>query len=475
LPRNLGSTSSSGRASFAFEPLEQRELLSATPEFFSRLANVGNLKVTGVASDLSADVVVVGTFGGTADFDPSGSTHNLDAINGPAFIAKYDANGKFQWARQLGASGGATPGAVVIDPFGSVLVVGVYAGAAQLSVASGSPFVHTAVGNRDIFVTKLTSAGDLRFVTIASTPDDENVVGADVDQAGNVYIAANLVQAGMSDKGYLARYNGRGKGVALRTIGDGSVGFDFTSMATALHGEILLSGTVAGAGVDLDTDPDPFVVHDIGGAATFFLRLLSDGTFVYVAALPATGLTVTAIDADTVGNIYATGSYSGTLDFNPSSRKLFALTSAGGTDAFVAKYSTTGGLAFAKGMGSSTADTGGDIAVDPVSGEIQVTGTFTGKAYFNPFVSLFRFYSLGGTDAFLSRFSNNGVFLDASQFGGTSNDDAPLVTLVGDGTVYLTGPLSGTQTIDLDPGPGVHNLSNSNAADTDGYLVGLFD
>ena len=71
----------------------------------------------------------------------------------------------------------------ISDPFGSVLVVGVYAGAAQLSIDSGSPFVHTASGNRDIFVTKLTSAGDLRFVTFASTADDENVVGADVAHA----------------------------------------------------------------------------------------------------------------------------------------------------------------------------------------------------------------------------------------------------------------------------------------------------
>jgi hypothetical protein len=126
-------------------------------------------------------------------------------------------------------------------------------------------------------------------------------------------------------------------------------------------------------------------------------------------------------------------------------------------------------------MGSDTADTGGDIAVDRVTGEIQATGTFTGKAYFNPFITRFRFYSLGGTDAFLARFTNGGAFIDASQFGGTSNDDAPLLTLVGDGTVYLTGPLSGTQSIDLDPGPGVHNLSNSNSADTDAYLVGLFD
>jgi hypothetical protein len=434
---------------------------------------VGNLKVTGVATDLAADVVVVGTFAGTADFDPSGSTHNLDATNGPAFIAKYDPNGKFQWARQLGASGGATPGAVQFDPFGSVLVVGVYAGSAELSVDSGTSFKRAAVGNRDIFVTKLTSAGDLRFVTIASTADDENVVGADVDQAGNLYIAANLTQSGISDKGYIARFNGRGKGTVLRTIGNGSVGFDFTSVATALHGEILLSGTVAGAGIDLDLNR--FGVQDLPAASTFFLRLLSDGSFVYVAALPPTGVTVTAIDADDLGNVYATGNYSGTLDFNPSTRKTFALTAGGDTDAFVAKYSTTGGLIFARGMGSDTADTGGDIAVDRVTGEIQATGTFTGKAYFNPFISRFRFYSLGGTDAFLARFSNNGTFIDASQFGGTSNDDAPLLTLVGDGTVYLTGPLSGTQSIDLDPGPGIHNLSNSNAADTDAYLVGLFD
>src|SRR2546430_8518882 len=102
--------SSSRPQACALEPLERRELLSATPAFVSKFANVGNFKITSVASDTAANVYLAGTFAGVADFDITGGTHNLDAsTGGPAFVAKYDANGKLGWVREFGFSGGGTP------------------------------------------------------------------------------------------------------------------------------------------------------------------------------------------------------------------------------------------------------------------------------------------------------------------------------------------------------------------------------
>lgn len=464
---------SSRRSSCVVEPLEQRQLLSATPAFVGKFANTGNFRITSVASDLSANVYLTGTFAGAVDFDPSGGTHNGNATTGgPAFVAKYDFNGKLTWVRQFGGNGGATPAAVLVDPFGSVLIVGTYAGAADLNTDPAVTFQQSAVGNRDIFFIKLDSAGAQVLVRVASTAADENVVGAGVDAGGNIYIAANLVQSGMADRGYVARFNGRGKGVVLGTFGNGTVALDFTDLTATTVGDVLLSGTVAGAGVDLDLNQ--LGTQDLNIASTFFLKLHTEGSFAWVAPLAATGITVPAVTTDLAGNLYAVGGYSGAFDFNPSSRKMYTLTSGGDTDAFLAKYDYTGTLIFARGMGGATADTAQDVAVDVQTGEVAVTGTFTGKAYFNPFISRFRFYSLGGTDAFLSRFSKAGAFLDGSQFGGTAADAAPLVAAGGDATTYIAGVLAGTETIDLDPGPGVRNVSNSNSADTDGYLAGLF-
>lgn len=462
---------------FAIQPLESRCLLSATLDYAGKFANNGNFNINSVASDEAANVYITGTFAGTADFDLQGGTRNLDAANGPAFVAMYDPNGKLLWAKQFGTSGGATPGAIAVDPFGGILVVGTYAGSADLDTDSASTFTHAASGNRDIFVIKLYPDGTQRWVNTASTPADENLVGAQVDNAGNVYLAANLVQSGLQSRGYVARFNGKGNGKILGTFGDGSVALNFSAITSTRRGVVFLAGNVAGAGVDLNPDPSPFFgVADLGAPATFLLNLSGNGEYQWADALAPTGITISSLAADIHSNLYAVGSYTGTADFNPSRRKAFNLTSAGGTDtdAFLAHYNPNGSLAFAKSMGGTTDDTADAVALDPDTNDVVLTGTFTGKAYFNPGISRFRFYSLGGVDAFSARFDSALNFLDGSQFGGTADEAAPHLAAGGDGSVFLAGPLSGSESLDADPDFGTHMLANSNSADTDGYLISLF-
>ena len=61
-----------------------------------------------------------------------------------------------------------------------------------------------------------------------------------------------------------------------------------------------------------------------------------------------------SVTVDGAGNVYTTGYFEGTVDFDPNAGVL-NLTSAGGLDIFVSKLDVTGNLVWAKGMGVALA------------------------------------------------------------------------------------------------------------------------
>ena len=82
-----------------------------------------------------------------------------------------------------------------------------------------------------------------------------------------------------------------------------------------------------------------------------------------------TGVGVTV---DAAGNVYTTGTFEGTVDFDPGPG-VFNLTSAGDSDAFVQKLDATGDLVWATRTGSTDSDSGKEIAVDG-TGNVYVIG-----------------------------------------------------------------------------------------------------
>ncbi|WP_300665681.1 SBBP repeat-containing protein [Fluviicola sp.] len=147
-----------------------------------------------------------------------------------------------------------------------------------------------------------------------------------------------------------------------------------------------------------------------------------------------------AIAVDNAGNVYTTGQFKQTVDFDPGAADLF-LTSAGDQDIFVCKLDSQGNLVWAKKMGGTGEDIGKGIQVDP-NGNVYVTGKFKDVVDFDPNAGIINLTSAGMSDVFVAKLDESGNLLWVKQFGGSEDDYSFAISLDAHNNVYTTGSFS---------------------------------
>lgn len=169
-----------------------------------------------------------------------------------------------------------------------------------------------------------------------------------------------------------------------------------------------------------------------------------------------------SISTDVSGNVYTTGLYNGTVDFD-SGPGTFNLTSNGDFDIFIQKLDATGNFIWAKSIGGIQNDWSNSITTD-ATGNVYITGKFRGVVDFDPGPATFNLTSLGSDDIFIQKLDANGDLIWASSIGSTSTDNGNSITTDDLDNVYITG--SYHSTIDCDPGAGTFNLTSIDPFDT---------
>lgn len=144
---------------------------------------------------------------------------------------------------------------------------------------------------------------------------------------------------------------------------------------------------------------------------------------------------------DNYGNIYLTGSFRDTADFDPSIGQAI-MPSFGLDDAFVAKFNAAGELIWAKQFGSSGIDMAFGVKTD-ASNNVIILGFFSGKADFNPGPDTFYLNSRGDIDIFVTKLNANGEFVWAKQFGGSKQDLCRTMDMDNTGNIYVGGAFYG--------------------------------
>lgn len=306
------------------------------------------------------------------------------------------------WEKSIGGAGDDVVLSAVSDSLGNIYSCGSFQGTVDFDPGAGI-FNLTSNGDYDIFILKLDSGGRFCWAKAMGGTAFDRCFSLALDASGNIYSTGQ-----------------------------------FTGTA--------------------DFNPGTGVFNLTGGGI-FISKLDSSGNFIWAKAVPGGGGYSIALDV--AGNIYTSGYFSGTTDFDPGVGVSNA-TAKGGTDIFILKLNDSGNFLWAKTMGGGSSDIAWSIAVDRTgSGDVYTTGLFIDTVDFDPGTGIFNIISGGSSSVFISKLSSTGDFLWAKAIGGVSLDFSGglsvAVSRTGSGSIYTTGFFSGVD--DFDPGAGVFNLT----------------
>lgn len=158
------------------------------------------------------------------------------------------------------------------------------------------------------------------------------------------------------------------------------------------------------------------------------------------------------------GNIIFAGIFSGAADFGTGT-----LTSAGGTDIVVAEFTSAGAIIWSKRFGGTSSDSVAKVAVD-ASGNIVMAGTFQGVMSLGSFTLTSAGGSDLWVAKFSA--ANHDEPLWAKRFGNAPQENLLALALDASGNVVIGGSFTTTWPTGLDFGGGTPLLSTQNGQDS---------
>ncbi|HVZ38920.1 MAG TPA: T9SS type A sorting domain-containing protein [Candidatus Kapabacteria bacterium] len=340
-----------------------------------------------------------------------GTFHSNIAFNstiftdGPAtglFVVKYSALGIQQWAIAGVGPGNVLSTAIAVSPAGEVYITGTFNGSIRFGVDT-----LVSTGGTDAFLARFNSGGILRWgKRIATGPTDAWARGITLDNVTQMcYVAGNFADSARFDTSAVT--GAGGTDIFLSKYNAAGV------IQWARSGGGPGNEEAYGAGID-------------GSADVYVAGRFTDSTF---------------FATDTV-------------------------LSAGGTDAAVWKFSTTGAPTWIETMGGPLDDRANAIAVDAF-GNSYITGAISDTTHFDTTVVSSR----GGTDAFVAKVDGVGTIRWVRRAGSDLGDEGYGLGLDATGNVYVTGAITDTSDFGGTVLPILPNNSEAFVAQYDGAGV----
>ncbi|MEM9921258.1 MAG: SBBP repeat-containing protein [Bacteroidota bacterium] len=239
------------------------------------------------------------------------------------------------------------------------------------------------------------------------------------------------------------------------------------ALATDSKGNVYMAGRFSNT-VDFDPSINEVNVTSEGGQDIFVQKFNSDGGFLWVRTVGGTSVDqASGIAIDKDDNVYVTGSFERTVDFDPGMGTA-NLTAIGVEDMFVQKLDSDGNFVWAKQVGGSFVR-GRSISTD-ADGAVYTTGFFRSFTDFDPGAGTFQLNSTGAfDDMFIHKLSADGDFVWAKQLT-CSDSEGYGIQIDANNSIYATGFFKGT--IDFDPSDKVQTAA-SNAGSDDIFIVKL--
>ncbi|HBZ67805.1 MAG TPA: hypothetical protein DEO70_13305 [Bacteroidales bacterium] len=388
-------------------------------------------RVRAMTTDQQGNTYVTGSFSSNATF---GFANMVSFGDEDMFVARYDATGALLWIRQAGGTLNDYGTGISVDSSGYIYVTGSF----EEMAFFGTTQVN-AHGNHDAFLAKYDPTGNLIWVRNSGGFFDDKANAVQADERGYTYITGSyqgigtfgsqtLVSAGGDDI-FTAKYNPEGDLQWIKSAGGTSEDF--------------------GQGITLDVARNVIVAGKFQNTATFGSASIASAgaTDMFIAKYNTLGNQLwvkraggtladnaTAVKTDYNSNIYLAGSVQGTATFGAIN-----VTSHGGRDIALAKYTPAGNPLWVRNVGGTQHDAGKSLVVDAL-GNAYVAGHFRDQVT----IGRKTLHSLGENDIVVVKYNTTGELVWSQQAGGTGADSAMAIALLPNKDLKVGGSFTQT-------------------------------
>lgn len=439
------------------------------------IGGTGDEEIRDIVIDSSGNVYVVGYFEGTVDFNPTAGTDSHASTGGKdIFLTKINSDGGYGYTYSIGNTGTEDGIGVAVDDSDNVFITGQYSLTVDFNPTGGTDN-HTSTGGQDIFLTKINSDGSYGYTYTMGGNSIDSPSEIILDSLNNIYVSGsyygtvdfnptggidNHISNGESDS-FLTKINSNQTYGYTYTVGgsnfDGGSGVDCDS-----SNNVYISGYFTGLNIDLDPTAGTDNHTSNGNRDVFYTKINSNGTYGYSYSFGGNSAdSSSSIVLDSSDNIYVTGAFLNTVDFDPTAGT-DNHTSNGSADFFVLKINSDDSFNFAYTFGGTSGDYCYKAEIDS-HGNIYLVGGYQGTADFDPTAGTDNHTAVAFYDAYLVRIEADESYGGMYNFGGDDTDIAYATAVNGSGSFYIGGYFM--ETADFDPGTGTENHTSNGGYD----------
>ena len=302
--------------------------------------------------DSYGNIYSIGYFSGTADFDFSNATNNLTSNGGAdSYILKLDPNGNFLWVKKIGGSANDDLANIEIDKENNIYYGGGYYASSTIDMDPGNGTYNlTSNGNWDVSVGKMDYNGNFLWA-INLGNSSQNSANFKLNKNTNEILifgeyngtidvnpettVNNIISNGGNDV-FITSLSTSGNylwSVSFGGLGDETI-TPYGSLDFDSNGQIILTGTF-NQSVDFDPSSGLNIINSLGMKDIYVTALSPKGDYISTKTFGGIGNDIgSGIATFPNDNVFLTGLYSNTVDFDPSVN-VSNLTSSGQYDTYI--------------------------------------------------------------------------------------------------------------------------------------------
>lgn len=324
------------------------------------ISNAGSGTSLGLDVEIDTDgnVYTFGSFTGTVDLDPSSNVAQLNAIIGEtvSYLAKYDASGNYLWSKKLSGLVYADD-LLALDSHGNVLIALSF----QDSLVDLNGNIYYSLGgSMDIGILKLDGDGNQLWIKFTQTNTLERFFCIKVDNQDHILL----------------------NGIFTSTL-------------------------------DVDFGPGMELISPAGSFDEFVLKLDELGDFMWVQTwyggsnvgqMDEEQMDIVDMAIDSSRNVWLTGYFNTTIDFDPSSGDFTVQNTTNDIRAFALKLDQSGSFLWAKTFASTLEISSVEIGLNEQN-EAVIGGMYQGTVQLGSET----FYSPDNQNVYLLKMDENGT------------------------------------------------------------------